>query len=45
MGYYGGLGDVFSSDYPIGRKKCKECGHTHGLKKCDVCGCESDKKS
>jgi hypothetical protein len=43
MGYYGGLGDVFSSDYPIGRKKCTKCGHAHNKKKCG-CGCENNEK-
>jgi hypothetical protein len=29
MGWVGGLGDVFSSEYPLGKKKCKKCGHAH----------------
>lgn len=42
MGYFGGFGDVFSSDYPGGRKRCSKCGHAH-KEKC-TCGCENVEK-
>jgi hypothetical protein len=43
MGWVGGFGDVFSSDYPFGKRKCEKCGHAHGKKKCS-CGCENIEK-
>lgn len=44
MGWIGGFGDVFSSEWPIRRKKCDKCGHAHGKERCQTCGCGSSNK-